>query len=113
MQLHPWCQQWEIVEYCQDLNIVVEAYCPLVRNYKAHEPTLVGISQKYNKTPAQILVRYSLQKGWVPLPKSENEDWIKDNANVYDFEISDQDMATLNALDQGSAGAIVEAVNND
>lgn len=101
------------MEYCRDFNIIIEAYCPLVRNYKAHEPTLVGMSQKYNKTPAQVLIRYSLQRGWVPLPKSDNEVWIKDNANVYDFEICDEDMATLNALDQGSAGAIVEAVNNE
>lgn len=91
---------------------MVEAYSPLVRNYKANDPTLVSIAQKYGKTTAQILVRYALQKGWVPLPKSENPERIAANADVYDFEITSEDMAVLDNLDQGAAGAIVEAVAN-
>lgn len=84
-----------------------------MRNYKAHDPTLVGIAKKYNKTTAQILIRYSLQKGWVPLPKSDNPSRIAANADVYGFAISDDDMAVLDGLDQGDAGAIVEAVANE
>lgn len=84
-----------------------------MRNYKANDPTLVDLAKKYGKTTQQILVRYALQKEWVPLPKSDNPDRIVANANVFDFEISEEDMAVLNALDQGSAGAIVEAVENE
>lgn len=90
----------------------MEAYCPLVRNYKAKDKTLVGMANKYGKTTAQILIRYCLQKNWVPLPKSENPERIAQNADVYDFEITKEDMDTLNALDQGNAGAIVQAVRN-
>lgn len=91
----------------------MEAYSPLVRNYKANDPTLVDVATKYERTTAQILIRYALQKGWVPLPKSDTPERIVANANVFDFEITEEDMAVLNALDQGSAGAIVEAVDNE
>jgi diketogulonate reductase-like aldo/keto reductase len=92
--------------------MVVEAYCPLVRNYKANDETLVGIAKKYGKTTGQILIRYCLQKGWVPLPKSDNPERIAQNADVFGFDISKEDMATLDGLDRGSSGAIVEAVDN-
>jgi diketogulonate reductase-like aldo/keto reductase len=91
----------------------VEAYSPLVKGRKANDPTLIGLAGKYDKTMAQILVRYSLQKEWVPLPKSDNPGRIQNNADVYDFEITDEDMAILNALDKGMAGAIVEAAENE
>src|SRR5690348_6769902 len=100
-QLHPWCQQREIVEYCHKHGIVVEAYCPLVRNQKADNETLVGLAKKYNKTTAQVLIRWSLQKGWVTLPKSDTPERIKANAEVFDFELSDEDMEVLNDLDEG------------
>lgn len=113
MQLHPWCQQRVIDAYCKKNGIVVESYAPIVRNYKANDPTLVDISKKYGKTTQQTLIRYALQKGWVPLPKADNPEHIVGNSNVFDFDISEEDMAVLNALDQGSAGAIVEAVANE
>ncbi|GIJ85753.1 hypothetical protein Asppvi_004617 [Aspergillus pseudoviridinutans] len=113
IELHPWCQQRVIDAYCKRNGIVVEAYSPLVRNYKANDPTLVGVAKKYERTTAQILIRYALQKGWVPLPKSDTPERIVANANVFNFEIGEEDMAVLNALDQGSAGAIVEAVENE
>lgn len=112
-QLHPWSQQRVIDAYCKKNGIVVEAYSPIVRNYKANDPTLVELATKYRKTTQQVLIRYALQKQWVPLPKTDNPDRIIANANVFDFDISEEDMAVLNALDQGSAGAIVEAVENE
>ena len=111
-QLHPWCQQRTVDQYCQKSGIVVEAYSPLVRNYKANDPTLKHLSRKYNKTTAQILIRYCLQKNWVPLPKSDNPERIAANADVCGFDISREDMSTLDDLDQGSQGAIVQAVDN-
>lgn len=99
--------------HCKNNGIVVESYSPIVRNYKANDPTLVDVAKKYEKTTQQVLIRYALQKQWVPLPKTDNPDRITSNANVFDFDISEEDMAVLNALDQGSAGAIVEAVVNE
>lgn len=113
IQLHPWCQQRECVEYCKKNNIVVEAYCPLVRNEKADDQTLASIAKKHNVEPNQVLVRWSLQKGFVPLPKSDTPSRIVSNADVYGFELDEKDMNKLDALDQGKAGAIVQAVDNE
>lgn len=113
MQLHPWCQQRTIDQYCKQHGIVVEAYAPIVRNYKANDPTLVEVSKKYSRTTQQVLIRYALQKGWVPLPKTDTPEHIVSNADVFGFNISEEDMVVLDSLDQGSAGAIVEAVVNE
>jgi diketogulonate reductase-like aldo/keto reductase len=100
------------VEYCQNNGIVVEAYCPLVRNQKAKNPTLINIAKKHGKQTGHVLIRYCLQKGWVPLPKSDNPERIVENANVYDFDLTEEDMERLDGLDQGASGAIVEGVVN-
>ena len=113
IELHPWCQQREIVKYCEDNGIVVEAYSPLVRNYKANDPTLLDMAKKYGKTTAQILIRWSLQKNWVSLPKSDTPERIKANADVFGFDLSSDDMKILNELDEGPSGSIVQAVKND
>ncbi|KAF2684792.1 Aldo/keto reductase [Lentithecium fluviatile CBS 122367] len=112
IELHPWCQQREIVDYCEKKKIAIEAYCPLVRNQKAHDKTLTEIATKHKKSPNQILIRYCLQKGWVPLPKSDTPQRIVSNADVYDFELDEEDMKSLDGFDQGSKGAIVQAVKN-
>ncbi|KAL8780129.1 MAG: hypothetical protein Q9213_006613 [Squamulea squamosa] len=113
IELHPWNQQREIVDYCRTNNIVIEAYCPLVRNNKAYEENLVAISKKHDRTTGQVLIRYCLQKDWVPLPKSDTPSRIEANADVYGFELDADDMKTLDSLDQGPKGAIVQAVRND
>ncbi|KAI9714446.1 MAG: hypothetical protein M1820_000407 [Bogoriella megaspora] len=110
IELHPWCQQRSTVEYCQRNKILIEAYCPIVRNEKADDKTLLSLSKKYNKSTGQILIRYSLQKGWIPLPKSDTPSRIEANADVYDFNIDKGDMQILDGLDRGKNGAIVEAV---
>lgn len=112
-QLHPWCQQREVVSYCRENSIVIEAYCPLVRNQKAHDKTLNSIATKHKKTTNQVLIRYCLQKGWVPLPKSDTPQRIVSNSDVYGFDLDDEDIEALDSLDQGRKGAIVQAVNNE
>lgn len=79
---------------------------------KAHDETLKAIAKQHDKTTAQILIRYSLQKGWVSLPKSDTPSRIEANADVYGFELKHEDMTTLDDLDQGANGAIVQAVRN-
>jgi diketogulonate reductase-like aldo/keto reductase len=108
IKLHPWCQQSKAVAWCHAHNIVVQAYSPIVRNKKVEDPTLKHIAQKYGKTTAQILIRYALQKNWVPLPKSDDPARMRENASVFEFEIAEEDMKALNALEQGPAGAMDE-----
>lgn len=92
---------------------MVQAYCPLVRNQKSDDPTLNRIADECGKSTGQVLIRYCLQKGWVPLPKSDTPSRIEGNADVYDFEISDEDMKALDDLDEGAKGAICQAVDNE
>ncbi|OJJ51317.1 hypothetical protein ASPZODRAFT_107802 [Penicilliopsis zonata CBS 506.65] len=95
-EIHPWCAREDIAEWLKQRNVVVEAYSPLVQAERMKEPVLQTLAQRYKKTPAQILIRWSLQKGYVPLPKSVTESRIVENSQVFDFEISEEDMASLN-----------------
>ncbi|RPB05576.1 Aldo/keto reductase [Choiromyces venosus 120613-1] len=113
IELHPWLQQSEIVDHCFKEGIVVEAYAPIVRAQKNDDPDVVSIAEAHSVTPAQVLIRWSLQKGFVPLPKSDNPERIKSNADVYGFELSDEEMGKLNgkAL-PGGEGAICPYIVN-
>lgn len=79
---------------------------------KQYDETLVQIAQETGKKGTHVLVRWCLQHGFVPLPKSDNPERIKDNADVYDFELTDEQMKRLDDLDEGKDGAIVQAVTN-
>lgn len=105
LELHPFCQQRPIVTYCQAHNIVVQAYCPIVRG-RLDDPVILDIASKYDKDPAQILLRWSLQRGFVPLPKSSQPARIHSNAALFDFALAEEDMVRLDSLDRGKAGAI-------
>ncbi|KAI0728950.1 Aldo/keto reductase [Fomitopsis betulina] len=104
IELHPFCQQRPIVEYCRERGIAVQAFCPLVRG-KFSDPVLQEVARTYKKDVAQVLVRWSLQRGFSPLPKSAKPERIVSNVDVYDFEISEEDMAKIDGLDRGAAGA--------
>lgn len=110
--MHPWCQQREIEKYCRDNGIIIQAFCPLVRNMKADDSTLKAIAKAYGVSTAQVLLRYSLQKGWVPLPKSDTPSYISINANIYGFQLSRGEMSLLDSLDQGDKGSICCSVSN-
>jgi len=105
IELHPFCQQKPIVEYCKKYGIVVEAYSPLVRGV-ATDITLLEVADEVKRSPFQVYIRWSLQRGFVPLPKSATPSRIVTNANVFDFELSEEQMMALNALDKGKDGAV-------
>ncbi|PVF95088.1 Aldo/keto reductase [Serendipita vermifera] len=106
IELHPFCQQKEIVKWCEDHGVVVQAYCPLIRGRRWDNPTLARLAEKHGKGVGQILVRWSLQKGFSPLPKSSQPERVKSNAALYDFTLSDEDMVALDSLDEGELGAL-------
>ncbi|KAI0093460.1 Aldo/keto reductase [Irpex rosettiformis] len=105
IELHPFCQQRPIVEYCRKNNIVVSAYSPLVHGRIDHA-VFRDIANKHSKDAAQILIRWSLQKGFVPLPKSATPARIHSNTQVYDFKLDQDDMERMDALDMGKNGAV-------
>ena len=107
IELHPWLQHPEIVDYCKKERIVVQAYSPIARAQKNDNPVLVSIARAHSVTPPQVLIRWSLQKGFVPLPKSDNPERIKANADVFGFELTEQEVESLNGLGlPGGEGAI-------
>ncbi|RDB24887.1 hypothetical protein Hypma_007759 [Hypsizygus marmoreus] len=105
IEIHPFCQQRPIVSYCREHSVVVQAYCPIIRGRMDH-PVITELAEKYKRDPAQILLRWSLQKGFVPLPKSATPARIRSNAQLYDFELADEHVLMLDSLDRGKDGAI-------
>jgi diketogulonate reductase-like aldo/keto reductase len=94
-EIHPWCARNDVAAWFGKRGMCVEAYSPLVRGERWGEPVLKKLAEKYGKSEAQILVRWSLQKGYVPLPKSVNEDRIRANTEVYDFVLTADEVKEL------------------
>lgn len=100
IESHPFNTRTDIRDCCKKHNILIEAYAPLVRGMRMRDATVVSLSKQYNCSPAQLLVRWSLQHGMVPLPKSVRKDRMVENADVNGFEITSGDMAKLDDLDE-------------
>ena len=101
--LNPSDQQKEVVAYNQAHDMISEAYSPLGTGNLLAVPELVSLAEKYERSVAQVTLRWSLQKGFLPLPKSITPSRIVENAQLFDFELSDEDMQVIDAL-QGVAG---------
>lgn len=93
----------ETIELCNEKGIILEAYSPLTKGRKLDDPVLAEISATYGKTPAQVLIRWALQRGFVVLPKSVRASRLAENFDVFDFTFSDADMLRLEDLDEGLA----------
>lgn len=100
VEFHPFLYQEKLLEFCKNSNIQLEAYSPLTRGQRLNHPTLVDLAKKYDKSPAQILIRWSLQHGLVVIPKSIRKDRIRENIQVFDFQLEETDMKLLNSLNE-------------
>ncbi|KAF9303296.1 hypothetical protein BGZ74_004027 [Mortierella antarctica] len=98
VEIHPWLTRNDIVKYSEEHGIAIEAYSPLSRGRRLQDPTVIKIGEQYNKSAAQVLIRWSLQRGHVVLPKSIHKERIEQNADVYDFELSEEDVKILDHL---------------
>lgn len=94
-ELQPWLAHPDIVAWCRKRGVVVQAFSPLTRGKRLNDPLLKPLMKKHNKTAAQILMRWSLRMGFVPLPKSVKPGRIEENADIYDFELTEDDMKIL------------------
>ncbi len=93
----------ETLDLCREHNIVVEAYSPLTKGRKLGDPVLAEVAMAHGKSPAQVLIRWALDKGFVVLPKSVNRDRISENIDVFDFTLTADELDRLDALDEGLA----------
>ncbi len=102
IELHPFLQQKETRAYCAEHGIAIEAYSPLMQAGEALEhPVIAQLAQNYGKTPAQVILRWHVQSGFIVIPKSVNPKRIQENIDLFDFELSDQDIHAINRMDRG------------
>ncbi|WP_035100865.1 aldo/keto reductase [Aneurinibacillus terranovensis] len=100
VEYHPFLTQKELHNFCKDNHIQLEAWSPLMRGEVLQNPVVIELGEKYQKTPAQIVLRWDLQNQVVTIPKSVHEERIIENADIFNFEISPDDMEKLDGLNQ-------------
>lgn len=104
VEFHPFLydDRRPLLEYCRKHGIVVEAYSPLAHAARLNDPLIGTMAKNYQKTNAQVMLRWAVQQGTVPLPKSSTPSRIKENLDIFDFELTDGDMQALNSLSDGT-----------
>ena len=100
VEFNPYHYQEGLLKFCCSHQIQLEAYSPLTKGLKLDDAKLESIATKYSRSPAQILIRWLLQRGIVAVPKSSKRERIRDNANVFDFTITSEDMRILDSLNE-------------
>jgi diketogulonate reductase-like aldo/keto reductase len=100
VEFSPFLYQKDLIEFCQSKEIAVEAYSPLTRGRRFNNSILQEIIRKYNKTPAQVLIRWGLQHNIIEIPKSGNKDHLIENSQVFDFNLDEYDMNKLDTLNE-------------
>lgn len=100
IEYHPHLTQEALLAFCREQNIQAEAWSPLMAGEAMNQPALQQIAQKYNKSVAQVILRWDLQNGVVTIPKSTNAARIAENAQLFDFELTAEDMEKISALNE-------------
>ena len=100
VELHVFLQQPELLEYCREHKIVVEAYSPLAHGQEMDNPIIKAIATKHSKSYAQVMLRYLIELGLVVIPKSISSDRIKENIALFDFKLDKSDLNELKGLDK-------------
>jgi len=101
IEIHPWLTQEKTTDYNRRHGLVTQAWSPLARGQILDQPDLVALSTKYDKSVAQIVIRWHIQRGFAVIPKSVSPERMKANADVFDYSLSDEDMAIISSLDKG------------
>lgn len=102
VEFHPFLTQEKLRDFCRREGIQLEAWSPLMRGEVVNVPEIVELAEKYGKTPAQIVLRWDLQHDILTIPKSIRAERIRENADIFDFELSAEDMARIDALNRNS-----------
>jgi diketogulonate reductase-like aldo/keto reductase len=102
VELHPLLNQSELRQVHAQHGIVTEAYCPLGKGTLLQNPSVANVAAAHGKSPAQVLIRWSIQLGNVVLPRATATSRLAENTEVFDFELTEDEMAALNGLDEGN-----------
>ena len=89
----------EVLEFCQKERIVIEAYRPLTKGAKLNDERITTIAARYGKSPAQVLIRWSLDHGFVVIPKSSHRERVQENCDLFDFELTTEEIQTLDSVE--------------
>ncbi len=100
VEFHPFLYQKELLEFCRESKIQLEAYSPLTRGERLDNPKITALAARHNRTPAQVLIRWGLQHSLVLIPKSVRKERILENGRVFDFALSSEEMKTLDSLNE-------------
>ncbi len=100
VEQHPFLHQPSLLRYCAGKGIAVEAYSPLTKGMRLGDPRVVELARKYGKSPAQVLIRWCLEHGLVVIPKSVHAERIHENASVFDFSFSPEDLRQLDGMNE-------------
>ena len=100
VEFNPFRFRHALLDYCREKDIVFEAYSPLARGKGLDDPAIVAIAERLDRTPAQVVLRWAVQHGAIVIPKSGRQERIRENARIFDFELSAEDIAALDALDR-------------
>jgi len=98
IEFHPYNQRSHLLEFCQDSGIQVQGYCPLGKGLIVKDKIIIDIANRKKRTPAQVLLRWSLQKGVAPVPKSTKVERVAENIDVFGFALSFEEMALIDAI---------------
>lgn len=101
VEVHPQNTKNDMLDYCNKNSIQLVAWSPIMRGQIFSNELLISLAEKYKKTITQIILKWHIQRGVIPIPKSSNETRIKENFNIFDFEISKKDMDAITLLDKG------------
>ena len=101
VELHPLLQLHDLQDYCDSVDIKLEAWAPIMRGKVQRIVLLKKIGSRYGKTAVQVALRWALQRGIIVIPKSENPSRIKSNADVFDFSLTEEEMSKIHGLDRG------------
>ncbi len=105
VQFSPFHYRRRLLDYCLEQAIVFEAYSPLERGRGLHDLTITAVAERLGRTPAQIMLRWAIQHQAVVIPKSSHKERIRSNAQLFDFELAENDMQILDALDRTNGSA--------
>jgi diketogulonate reductase-like aldo/keto reductase len=108
VQFSPFVYRRALLEACEQRGVALEAYSPLGTGRHISHETVTGVADRVGRTPAQVLLRWCVQRGLPVIPKSTHRERIAENAQIFDFTLSDQDLGELDALDEtgGTASAL-------